>query len=203
MNIVEIENNIEKMIKAFNKSTFIYDLLLSYDLPKASITRLQKGNLNLSKNQGEIVWKKKLLFKEVYKENLYETIDLLRNDSKLLAHDPRFIIVTDYKTLLAVDTKTDETLDIEIGDILKHYDFFLPWAGMEKAQIQVENQADVKAAERMAKLYDEIKKENQTMTHEEVHSLNVFLTRLLFCFFAEDTGIFEDKLFTKSISSHT
>lgn len=203
MNLAQIEKNIEKMIKSFNKKTFIYDLLLSYGLPKASITRLQKGNLNLSKDQGTIAWKKKLLFKEIYKEDVHETLDSLRNDLKSLAHEPRFIMVTDYKTLLAIDTKIDETLDIQIEDISKYYDFFLPWAGMEKAQFQNENPADVKAAVRMAKLYDEIKKENPTMRYEEVHSLNVFLTRLLFCFFAEDTGIFQDKLFTKSISSHT
>jgi hypothetical protein len=59
---------------------------------------------------------------------------------------------------LAYDTKTQDTLDIPILDIAKHFDFFLPLAGMEKAQHQVENPADVKAAERMAKLYDEIKK---------------------------------------------
>lgn len=203
MNIAQIENNLQNLINTFNKTSFIYDLLLSYGLPRASITRLQKGNSNLSKNQGEVAWKKKLLFKEITKEDVHEVIDWLSNDSKSLKHDPRFVIVTDYTTLLAVDTKTEETLDIEIKDIAKHYDFFLPWAGMEKAQVQIENPADVRAAERMAKLYDEIKKDNPTKTYEEVHRLNVFLTRLLFCFFAEDTDIFDDGLFTKSISSHT
>lgn len=203
MNIAQIENNIQKLINSFNKETFIYDLLLSYGLPKASITRLQRGNLNLSKNKGEVAWKKKLLFKEINGEDLHETIDSLKNDSKSLTHDPRFIIVTDYKILLAVDTKTNETLDIELKDIAKHFDFFLPWAGMEKAQHQKENIADVRAAEHMARLYDEIKKNNPTNTPEEIHSLNVFLSRLLFCFFAEDTGIFEKGLFTKSIKSHT
>jgi len=55
----------------------------------------------------------------------------------------------------------------------------------------------------MAKLYDEIKKDNPTTTEAEVHSLNVFLSRLLFCFFAEDTDIFPKSLFTNSIDSHT
>jgi hypothetical protein len=55
----------------------------------------------------------------------------------------------------------------------------------------------------MAKLYDEIKKDNPTTTHEEVHNLNVFLSRLLFCYFAEDTEIFEKDLFTKSVDYHT
>ena len=203
MNIAQIENNLQNLLHAFNRTTFIYDLILSYGLPKASITRLQNGNLNLSKNHGEIAWKKKLLFREIDREDLHQVIDSLRSDSKSLKHDPRFVIVTDYKTLLAVDTKTEETIDIEIKDIAKHYDFFLPWAGMEKAQHHFENPADVRAAERMAKLYDEIKKDNPTNIHEDVHGMNVFLTRLLFCFFAEDTEIFDDGLFTKSISSHT
>lgn len=203
MNIAQIESNIESLINSFNKDNFIYDLLLSYGLPKASITRLKKGDLNLSKNENEIAWKKKLLFKEISQEDIYETIDFFQNNLKSITCDPRFIIVTDYKKLLAIDTKIEETLDIEIQDIIKHYDFFLPWAGMEKALIQNENPADVKAAERMAKLYDEIKRDNPTITSEEVHNLNVFLSRLLFCFFAEDTGIFEDKLFTKSIIEYT
>jgi hypothetical protein len=203
MNIAQIESNLQKMLKSFNKDSFIYDLLLAYGQPKASITRLQQGGLNLSKVKGEIAWKKKLLFKSELKRDLHELIEDLKADEKAIKHDPRFIVVTDFKTLLAVDRKTTDTLDVPITELAKHFDFFLPWAGMEKAQHQNENPADVKAAERMAKLYDEIKKDNPTKTQEEVHSLNVFLSRLLFCFFAEDTGIFEEDQFTNGIASHT
>ncbi len=203
MNIAQIESNLQKISKPFNTESFIYDLLLAYGQPKASIKRLQQGGLNLSKSEGEIIWKKKLLFKSVKGEDLHGLIDNIKADDKAIKHDPRFIIVTDFTTLLAIDRKTSDTLDIPILDIAKHFDFFLPWAGMEKAQHQNENPADVKAAERMAKLYDEIKKDNPTKTPEEVHNLNVFLSRLLFCFFAEDTGIFEKVQFTNAISSHT
>jgi hypothetical protein len=203
MNIAQIERNLHKLISSFSKDTFIYDLLLSYGLPKASITRLKKGNLNLSKTEGEIVWKKKLLFKEIEVEDLHDIIDFLRNDKNSLKHEPRFIVVTDYQVLLAVDTKVGDTLDIPIKDLPKYFDFFLPWAGMEKAQDVIENRADVKAAIQMAKLYDEIKKDNPLQEPGEIHNLNVFLSRLLFCFFAEDTEIFDDGLFTKSIKSHT
>ena len=204
MNLTQIDNNIQKLVKDFNQLTFIYDLLLAYGMPKASIKRLQTGGLNLSKVNGEIAWKKKLFFKEVESEKLYSVIDAIKSSNTAIKHDPRFIIVTDYKRLLAIDTKTQDSLDIEILEIAKHYAFFLPWAGMEKAQLQIENPADVKAAEKMAKLFDEIKKDNATKTIEDVHSLNVFLSRLLFCFFAEDTGIFSTKgLFTHSVESHT
>ncbi len=200
MNIAQIENNLQKISKTLSKETFIYDLLLAYGLPKASITRLKKGNLNLSKVEGELSWKKKVLFQEVYNEDLHVAVSNLAEQVK---HGQRFVIVTDYKTLLAIDAKTLDKLDIEITELPKHYDFFLPWAGMEKAQHANENPADVKAAEKMAKLFDEIKKDNPDDSPDFIHGLNVFLSRLLFCFFAEDTEIFKDGQFTNAISSHT
>ena len=184
----------------FSKDTFIYDLLLAYNLPKATITRLQKGTANLSKNEGEVSLKKKLFFKEEYKEDLHLTVTKIVKEIK---HEQRFVIVTDYITLLAIDTKTGGSLDIQLKDLPKNYDFFLPWAGMEKAQHQEENPADVKAAVKMAKLFDEIKKDNPDNSPEFIHELNVFLSRLLFCFFAEDTNIFKDNQFTNAIDSHT
>ena len=200
MNIAQIENNLQNLIKNFSKDTFIFDLLLAYGLPKASITRLQNGNLNLSKVQGEVSWKKKVLFKPIENEDLHVAITKCKEETK---QEQRFIIVTDFKTLLAVDTKTSDTLDIELEKLPSHFDFFLPWAGMEKATHKNENPADVKAAEKMAKLFDEIKKDNPDNSPEFIHGLNVFLSRLLFCFFAEDTNIFKKGQFTNAISSHT
>ena len=200
MNIVQIKKNINKLINNFNKEAFIYDLLLAYNLPKATVTRLQKGTANLSKLVGEVSLKKKLFFKEVYDEDLHLSITNLSKDIK---HSQRFVIVTDYKTLLAKDTKMNVTLDIHIKDLPKNYDFFLPWAGMEKAQLQNENPADIKAAVKMAKLFDEINSDNEDDSPEFKKSLNVFLSRLLFCFFAEDADIFEDNQFSNAIASHT
>ena len=200
MNINQIEKNLSKLIKNLNEETFIYDLLLAYNLPKATITRLQKGTANLSKLVGEVSLKKKLFFKEVYNEDLHLSITNIANEIK---HDQRFVIVTDYKTLLAKDTKMNVTLDIHLKDLPKSYDFFLPWAGMEKAQLQNENPADIKAAVKMAKLFDEIKTDNEDDSQEFKERLNIFLSRLLFCFFAEDADIFEDNQFSNAIASHT
>jgi len=200
MNIAQIEINLQKLIAVFNKESFIYDLLLAYGLPKASVTRLKKGSLNLSKTEGEISWKKKLFFRAEYEADLHLTISQI---AKTIKHKERFVVLTDYKTLLAIDTKTGDKLDITLNDLPKHYDFFLPWAGMEKAQHANENPADVKAAVKMAKLFDEIKKDNPDDSPDFIHDLNVFLSRLLFCFFAEDTHIFADNQFTNAIASHT
>ena len=203
MNISQIENNIKSVFQNIINDSFIYDFLLAYNIPKASIKKLKDGGTNLSKQEGEILWKKKLFYQIELVKDLHELIDSIRGEERVMKHTPRFIIVTNFETFLSFDTTTLESLDIPFLDLPKHFDFFLPLAGMEKAQHQFENPADVKAAERMGKLYDEIKKDNATETQDEVHSLNVFLTRLLFCFFAEDTNIFEDGQFTGSISSHT
>jgi hypothetical protein len=203
MNLEKLEKKIQLLITNLSKETFVFDLLLAYGQPKASITRLQKGDYNLSKDSGEILWKKKLFFKEEALSDLHILIDKLKNDPAITKHHPRFIIITDYQTLLSIDTKTDDTLDIPFSDLAKHFDFFLPWMGMEKAQFQSENPADIKAAERMGRLYDRILEDNPIRSEEDRHALNTFFSRLLFCFFAEDTGIFADNQFTNGIASHT
>lgn len=203
MNIAQIEENLQTLTQNFSKEEFIFDLLAAYGIPRATITLLKKGKHNLSKQAGQIIHKNKLFFQELTTEDLHEAIDTFQKDTNTARHNPRFIVVTDYRTLLAVDTKTNDHLDIPIVDITKHYDFFLPWAGIEKHKHAGDNPADRKAAEKMAKLYDEISLENAIQTEERRHDLNVFLSRLLFCFFSEDTEIFETKLFTNSIASHT
>jgi hypothetical protein len=200
MNVAQIENNLKLLVYTLDKETFIYNLLESYNIPKNTIARIQKGTYNLSKVPGEVSWKKKLFFKQELENDLHLTISSLKDELK---HNQRFVIVTDYKTLLAIDTLTKDQLDIPITDLPKYYDFFLPWAGMEKATHAAENPADVKAAEKMAKLFDEIKKDNPDTSPEFIHNLNIFFSRLLFCYFAEDTNIFQDNQFSHAVESHT
>ena len=203
MNIAQIESNLQKLVESVNVETFIYDVLLAYGTPKPTIKRLQSGGKNLSKAENEIIWKKKMFFCTASNQNLNTVFENLKIDPRTTKYNLRFIIVTDFETLLAFDTKTLDSLETPILDIAKYFDFFLPLAGMEKAQQHTENMADVKASERMAKLFEEIKKDNATETTEQAHNLNVFLSRLLFCFFAEDTGIFEKNQFTNAIKELT
>ena len=65
MNQTQIESKLKLLVSKIDKENFIYSFLEAYNLPKASITRLQKGSLNLSKVTGEVSWKKKLFFKAV------------------------------------------------------------------------------------------------------------------------------------------
>jgi len=184
---------------------FIFELLLAFGKPQGNVTRLRNGSLSVAEDPAtEVAQKNVVYFKETTGDPL-AVIDELKTSPAVVRYRTRFVIVTDYDELLAVDTKTGENLMIPIRDIDQHFTFFLPWAGMEKAQYVAESHADVKAAERMGKLFDELLAANPGLmegTHGR-HALNVFFTRLLFCFFAEDTGIFTQSQFVNAVGSHT
>lgn len=204
MQTSKIEEDVKSLVENFSEKDFIFNFLLAFGFTKMTIKRLREGNSNLSSKENQLIIKQKLFYEYCPNGNLYSTIDDLKNDSTTCTHKPRFIIVQNDKKLLAIDTKTNETLDVELTELHKHVDFFLPWTGKEKYIAHQENPADVKAAEKMAKIYDEIVHLNPELVKKgKNHSLNVFLTRLLFCFFAEDTGIFEDNIFSKTIVNHT
>lgn len=184
---------------------FIFELLAAYGRSSSNITRLRNGSLNVADDPStEVAQKNVIYFKETTDE-LLAVIDELRRAPTVVRYNTRFVVVTDYEELLAVDTKTNDSLAIPISDIDKHFTFFLPWAGMEKAQYVAEAHADVKAAERMAKLFDELLALNPEFNTTTLgrHALNVFFTRLLFCFFAEDTGIFKEGQFTEAVGTLT
>lgn len=184
---------------------FIFDLLLAYGQPRSSVTRLRNGDLNIAADPtSEIAQKKVVYFKETTGDPL-EVLEELKTSPEVVRYATRFVIVTDFAELVAADTQTGETIGFPIREIDQHFTFFLPWAGMEKAQYIAEAHADVKAAERMGKLFDELLQANPDLLAQPNgrHALNLFFTRLLFCYFAEDTGIFDDGQFTNAVGSHT
>lgn len=122
----------------------------------------------------------------------------------LTQHKIRFVMVTDFKTVLAYDAKVDDFTEFDFDDFKTNFEFFLPLTGQyEKAVAYAEHPADVKACEKMGRLYDCIRATNHYES-DDLHALNVFLTRLLFCFFAEDTGIFsQSNQMTHAVKSLT
>ncbi|MGB3109413.1 MAG: DNA methyltransferase [Psychrobacter alimentarius] len=212
MNITQIEETVKKLVpdvinSSVGKDQFIYELMAAYGHRKTTVSRIKSGERNLAKIAGEVRAKRHIYFKHSDSNKVFSDIDDMKKEPSVTREKIRFIIATDFSQFVAVDTRTHDTLDIEFSELGKHFDFFLPWAGMEKAVYQGDNPADVKAAEKMAKLFDLIKADNFNEENKNdtaaLHSLNVFLTRLLFCFFAEDTGIFKDNQFSAELESHT
>lgn len=206
MKSTEIKTNVQNLIDTFSKEEFIYDLLIAYGISKTSVTRLKKGDYNFAKADGEILYKKKIFFKVEATDKLLSSIEEISKDEQILKHKPRFVILTDYKQIVAKDLKVNKlSLDIKLKELPNYFDFFLPLAGSEIYTAKNDDEADRNASYKMADLYDLLIEENPQIykSKASIHHLNIFLSRLLFCYFSEDTGIFKENIFTNTLAQHT
>lgn len=196
---------LEKIIKEQDKENFFFDFMLAFNTPRATITKL-KNNIgsDVSSSDGDYRLKNKIHFKQVSSTtNLHAECDLLKSLPTTSKEKIRFILVTDFQDVIAYDTKAKALLDVEFVDLHKNYAFFLPLAGIEKYELTDEHPADIKAAYKLGQLCDVIRRHNEIDSPDKVHAFNVFLTRLLFCFYAEDTGIFSENQLIKAVQNTT
>ena len=192
----DIQDNALQFSANFSQDGFIYELLAVYGISKASIKRMRQS-------QEPFMMNNKVHFMATDGE-LEEAIKELKGSSLTKKKKSRFLVATDFKRMRALDTKTEELLDVALEDFFEDYGFFLPWTGREKVQVYEEIEADQKAAQKMAKLFEIIRLGNPSKEPEDIDALNHFFSRLIFCYYAEDTGIFETKgAFTNYIEHHT
>lgn len=204
MKKTEIQQRLQDISANFDKENFIYDFLLSFGLSKTTITRLKKGDYNLSKKEGELFYKGKIFFKSLKDGSLIDAIDELSKDDKILKQKPRFIVVTDFERFFATDTKLKTNKEFTLDELAEQTDFFLPLSGAEIYRVHNNNELDRNAAYKLGELYDILVVDNPDWIVKGSHQLNIFLSRLLFCFFAEDTGIFVVKnIFTEALVNNT
>lgn len=205
MNIAEIESGLKELSeKPFNKDSFIFDFFALYDVPKATITKLKQGSSNSATQSCDVLWKKKFFYRAAKKGQSASEVEKMLLDPLTKKHAPRFLFATDGIEFFARDLKTEVTYDARFDLLNNSFDFFLPLAGIERYEGVAENPADIKATARLAKLYDAILEANPNWTSStHTHELNIFMTRMLFCFFAEDTSIFEPALFTSTLLTLT
>lgn len=202
MNIGEIYVQLTELIQSpFDRAEFPFRLLEFYNAPKATLTKLRSGTQNKGEEAGDVLWSRKLFFRPAAQGQAAATLDALKDAKATKTHKPRFLLATDGTEVAAYDVRADDTLHVDYAKLNDRFDFFLPLAGVEKYEAVAESQADIKAAGRLAKLHDEIERHNPDwLAPEKRHPLNQFLTRALFCMFAQSTGSFSPNLFVKTIS---
>lgn len=183
----------------------VYELLRIFcGYGDGNIRRIREGVSNKAKDGRTILIPNIIAYRSKDELDFHDEIKSMQNDPKIIKQTPRLYVVSDGKTIVAVDPKEQDIYENEVGLMWKDFDFFYPLAGIEKIRNVEEAEADVKSAELMAKIFDEICRHNDIKDKEAMHNLNIFISRLLFCFFAEDTRLFpEAQLFTNSIKQHT
>ncbi len=111
---------------------------------------------------------------------------------------PRYVVVSDFRRIRVYDLVDDVDVEIQLSELPDRIDLFGFISGYVPRKFREEDPVNGRAAELMGRLHDAIKE-----TGYDGHPLEVLLTRLLFCMFADDTGIFAGDSFLSFLESKT
>ena len=199
----EIEQRLaDSFNNGVNPADVGYQLLYSFGKSERDIERYKEGKGVLKTFDGLLI-KGLFCYRAVPTTQLTALLEEMKLDQQLLKAAPKIIAVSDGKSILAYDLREKDTYENQLERLPSDFAFFYPLMDVERVHYVEESPADIKAAEKLAKLHDELRSYNEFRSDDDLHDLNLFISRLLFCFFAEDTGIFDENLFTSSIQRYT
>ncbi len=213
MNAVEIEEAVSKLVEEpFNAAEFSYAFLEAFGNKTATLQRLRSAGKN-STNKTDIGGEG--IHAVLQRNNIHiatcaaggtdAVAGLLKRlvDSPASSkHKAKFALATDGNTVHAECLNSEEPpLVCEFKELADHFGYFLELAGISTVRQIRENAFDIKATGRLNRLYVELLRNNPDWDGDERREeLNHFFARLIFCFFAEDTGIFNgNALFTETV----
>lgn len=202
MNAVEIEEALSHLAsQAFDRAEFPYSFLTALGNKETTIRRLRKGDTNTSDVPGGMLQRNNVHLAVCAEGAVSRVLGYLRDSPKTIQHKAKFILATDGITLEAEDLITGEALSCDFPKFADHFGFFLPWAGISTIKEIKDNPVDVRATGRLNKLYVELLQNNKDWASaDKRHDMNHFMARLVFCFFAEDTDIFQEEgIFTRTV----
>jgi hypothetical protein len=111
---------------------------------------------------------------------------------------PKYILISDFEFFRLYDLEEDKVVEFKLSELVNNVQHFGYLLGYQKKIYKEQDPANVKAAELMGKLHDR---------WEEIgyvgHPLEVYLVRILFCLFAEDTTIYNKQQFQEFVEQRT
>lgn len=202
MNAVEIEEAISQLAEQpFDAANFPYAFLEAFGNKETTIKRIKNGGENKSDVPNGVLQRNNIHLAVCQPSETRAIFEQLRSSAATEKFKAKFILATDGNDFEAEDLTTGETLACRYADFPNHFGFFLSLAGISTVKQIRESSFDIRATSRLNRLYVELLKNNPDWsTAERRHDMNHFMARLIFCFFAEDTDIFNGKnLFTATI----
>lgn len=202
MNAVEIEQAISDLFaQPLDPAEFPYAFLQAFGNKETTLKKLRTGDTNKS-DVGGVLQRNQIHLAVAAPGQVSETLAALRTSPATAKHKVKFILATDGEWLEAEHLGGGAPLAREFARLPDYFGFFLPLAGISTVREIEENAFDIRATSKLNRLYVELLKENPEWGSDERRpDMNHFMARLIFSFFAEDTGIFaDDGLFTKTVA---
>ena len=185
------------------KDSFWNDFFNVFGISRRRVATFEEPVKKLSGNQGfiDLFWKGTLLVEHKSKGRSLEKAFEQATDyfPGLKEHDlPKYILVSDFDKIKLFDLDEKTEHEFHVSELYKNVKLFGFIAGYQKRTFKEEDPVNIKAAELMGKLHDQLEEFGY-----EGHHLEVYLVRLLFILFADDTSIFEKDTFKEYIVEKT
>ena len=183
---------------------FMRDFYACFGLSKSSASMFEKKVIKFGNARGYIdsfIPGVLLVEQKTTGEDLYKAYEQATDYAMAITNEfekPQYILISDFQTfhLYNLHSLDKEPLICSLSEISKRADWFMFLVDKRVIAYSEELPINRKAVEQIAKLHDALLRANYTG-----RDLESFLTRLLFCLFADDTGIFgEDGQFKKLVA---
>lgn len=185
------------------KDTFWNDFFNIFGISRRRLATFEEPVKKLNNSQGfiDLFWKGTLLVEHKSKgKNLDAAFEQATDYfAGIKEYDlPKYVLVSDFERFRLYDLDEKATHEFNLSELHKNIKLFGFIAGYQKRTFKDEDPVNIRAAEVMGNLHDQLKESGY-----EGHQLEVFLVRILFCLFADDTGIFEKDTFKEFIELKT
>jgi hypothetical protein len=172
---------------------FYRDFFEVFGVPVRRVASFEEPVKNLGDKRGfiDLFWKGMLLI-----EQKSIGLNLKKAKSQALnyfpglkdADLPRYILLSDFQTFELYDLEDGDEIAFPLADLPKHVEKFGFVTGVQKRTFKDQDDVNIDASELVGKLHDALEASGYTG-----HDLEQFLVRIVFCLFADDTGIFEPR----------
>ena len=172
---------------------FYRDFFDVFGMPVRRVATFEEPVKKLGDRRGfiDLFWKGVLLV-----EQKSMGLDLVKAKTQALDYFPglkddelpRYVLLSDFQTFELYDLDEDEEIAFPLADLPKHVEKFGFVIGVQKRTFRDQDPVNIKASELVGKLHDALEDAGYTG-----HDLEQFLVRIVFCLFADDTGIFEPR----------
>ncbi len=201
MNAVEIEEAVSELAeRPFDREAFPFQFLEAFGNKPATIKRLRDGHSNNS-DVGGVLQRNNIHIAVAAQGDVTAKLAALKSSPATTKAKAQFILATDGDMFEAEDIESGETVACTFAEFPEHFGFFLPLAGISTVKQVRDSAFDIRATSRLNRLYVELLKDNPEWSKADRRpDMNHFMARLIFCFFAEDTDIFNGTgLFTATV----
>jgi len=202
MNPVEIEQALSDFAEEpFDPIEFPFRFLACFGRKPNELKSLRAGTTNKSETKHAVLLRNTIHICVCPQGEVSKHLDILREAPETTKWKAKLTLSTDGESVEAENIITGETFACDYKNLTDHFGLLLALAGIATTAEIRNNPIDIKATGRLNRLYIELLKHNEDWgSAERRHDLNQFMTRLIFCFFAEDTGIFPtEDMFTQTI----